>query len=84
MKTILADDDVADTSRTGFFTQLGAGADWTKRLLDRCLAPRVATPWNRGYDAFYDIRATNPHPLDSAAYLEWEQGKNAAREDFEW
>lgn len=84
MKTVLADDEAVDTSTASFPVQITSAAGWIKRLLRRCLARRSAAPWNRGYDAFYDIRASNPYEADSAAFLEWEQGRKAAGEDFEW
>ena len=84
MKTVLADDEVVETSRTSFFVQIEAVADLTKRLLRRCFVRRTAAPWNLGYDAFHDITASNPYPADSAASLKWEQGRKAASEDFEW
>ena len=84
MKTFVADDEVIETSKTSLPVQIKSAANLIKRLLRYSMARRMAAPWNRGYDAFYDITATNPHPLESTAYLEWEQGRKAAGEDFEW
>lgn len=78
---ILVDDEVAKP-RGQIFEQIVATADWTKRLLCYFFASSVAIPWNRRYDAFYDITAANPHAVDSTAYLEWERGRTAASEDF--
>ena len=84
MKTVAANEESVDASRTSFAGRFAGPVGAITGRLRRSLAPRAAAPWHAGYDAFHDSTAANPYPAGSDANLAWEQGRKAASEDFEW
>lgn len=84
MKMVLVDDDEMETSGASFFERIGSLVNALKNALPRLAATRSPTPWQSGYNAFYESGTTNPHEAGTNDHQVWSDGHEAARDAFEW
>ncbi len=82
MNTISAHDDdgQVDSARRAAPGTLAASM---KAWLGRRLAPKNATPYHVGFDAYY-AGTDNPYPAGSVEHGDWEHGHASGKEAAEW
>ena len=84
MKTGLANDEDIVAAQPTFAGQIGAAAGALKSFLGRYAQARKSEAWLSGYNAFYDGVSANPHVPDTESWKEWDLGRKAFEQDFEW
>ncbi|NNG24344.1 hypothetical protein [Telluria aromaticivorans] len=84
MSKVLSEEDSDEFAVPGAFGKAGGWWSGAKAWFARRLRVADPAPWQAGYDAFYRGVDANPHALGAKAFSEWEQGRKAFREDFDW
>lgn len=84
MKTGLAGDDDRIIAQPGLTEQISAAVGAVKAFVGLGTQARQSEPWLSGYNALYDGVKGNPHAPGTSAYKEWELGRAASEQDFEW